>query len=262
MSEHQLALEKTYSTKNQKNMYLWYVKLTEEYKSTTELHGTSEQWETLLVACLMHKATVPQTVISSIKHLFDTLQNAATFVSYAIIKEIITFQDGMIVSKIIEPKAIKEAIAKQGYQLPMVIKPKLLNCNSDTGYIGSCAVGSILQNNAYLPDSYDLNLDHLNQVNSIPLTLVHSVIDNIPQLPPTRSKDETAKEFNVKLLTYGKYIKYSDVGMAEIGEKFYLTHGYDRRGRIYTRGYHFTYQGADHNKASIAFANKQILGDY
>jgi len=41
--------------------------------------------------------------------------------------------------------------------------------------------------------------------------------------------------------------------------EFYLAHSYDHRGRHYARGYQLNYQGTDFNKASIEFANKEII---
>ena len=43
------------------------------------------------------------------------------------------------------------------------------------------------------------------------------------------------------------------------GNEFYLTHKYDKRGRIYCQGYHVTYQGAPWNKACIEFADQEII---
>jgi DNA-directed RNA polymerase len=40
---------------------------------------------------------------------------------------------------------------------------------------------------------------------------------------------------------------------------FYLTHKYDKRGRVYCQGYHINYQGAPWNKATIQLADKELV---
>jgi DNA-directed RNA polymerase len=43
------------------------------------------------------------------------------------------------------------------------------------------------------------------------------------------------------------------------GNRFWLTHKYDKRGRTYCQGYHVSYQGNDYNKACIEFADGEPL---
>ena len=44
-------------------------------------------------------------------------------------------------------------------------------------------------------------------------------------------------------------------------EKFWLTHKYDYRGRFYCQGFHVNYQATGFNKASVEFANKEVITD-
>lgn len=58
--------------------------------------------------------------------------------------------------------------------------------------------------------------------------------------------------------------KFSDMqrNIAEVysvEDKFYLTHRYDKRGRIYPTGYWINYQGNDFAKALIEFAEPEKL---
>ena len=43
-----------------------------------------------------------------------------------------------------------------------------------------------------------------------------------------------------------------------MGNEFYLTHRYDKRGRCYAQGYHVTTQGNPWNKAVIEFAHEEL----
>jgi DNA-directed RNA polymerase len=47
--------------------------------------------------------------------------------------------------------------------------------------------------------------------------------------------------------------------MFTAGNRFYMTHKYDKRGRTYSQGYHINPQGNDWNKAVIEFADKEVI---
>jgi DNA-directed RNA polymerase len=50
------------------------------------------------------------------------------------------------------------------------------------------------------------------------------------------------------------------IGILEgFSNEFYLTHRYDKRGRVYCQGYHVTYQGTPWNKAVLELADKEII---
>ena len=47
--------------------------------------------------------------------------------------------------------------------------------------------------------------------------------------------------------------------MYEAGNRFYLTHKVDKRGRTYAQGYHVNTQGAAWNKATIELADMEVV---
>jgi DNA-directed RNA polymerase len=47
--------------------------------------------------------------------------------------------------------------------------------------------------------------------------------------------------------------------MTRTGNRFYLTHAVDKRGRAYARGYHITSQGTSFKKAMIELAQEEIV---
>ncbi len=147
------------------------------------------------------------------------------------------------------------------YPLPMVVEPKMLVTNKDTGYlIGSGSV--ILRNNHH---NDDVCLDHLNRSNQVRLTINQDVVKmvknswkNLDRAKP----GETKKEFDQRKKAFEKYDRTSkdvmDLLMQE-SDHFYLTHALDKRGRTYCRGYQVNYQGNAWNKACVEFADKELL---
>lgn len=73
---------------------------------------------------------------------------------------------------------------------------------------------------------------------------------------------ETREDFEKRRKAFLKYDKVAKdvIGLLiQEGNEFYLTHKYDKRGRVYCQGYHVTYQGAAWNKAVIEFADKELI---
>ena len=76
--------------------------------------------------------------------------------------------------------------------------------------------------------------------------------------------EETNKltvEYKQKLQSFEEFEKYSIKFMAMLmnqDNKFWFTHKYDKRGRIYPMGYWVTYMGNSYQKACIEFANKEL----
>jgi len=78
-----------------------------------------------------------------------------------------------------------------------------------------------------------------------------------------RRKDgESREDFRKRVKAFDKYDRTSRDVLAALmaqGDRFWLTHKYDKRGRTYAQGYHVNPQGNDWNKACVEFANKEKL---
>jgi DNA-directed RNA polymerase len=147
------------------------------------------------------------------------------------------------------------------YPLPMVVEPRMLETNKDTGYLfGSGSV--ILRNNHHMDD---VCLDHLNRSNQVRLTINQEVVKmvrnswkNLDRAKP----GETKQEWDQRKKAFDKYDRTSkdvmDLLMRE-NDHFHLTHKYDKRGRVYACGYHVSTQGNTWNKACIEFAEKELI---
>ena len=163
----------------------------------------------------------------------------------------------------------RQELDRYQYPLPMVVQPKVLRSNTQNGYVsretGRGLVVLKAGRQAPLYEQADVCLDHLNRMNSIPLTLnmqTAELIDNEWKHIDRRKPGETPAQFELRRKAFEKYDQSSkDVMHALMGirDRFWLTHKYDRRGRTYCQGYHVNYQGTSWNKACIEFYQKEHI---
>ena len=234
---------------NNSNQYDYYKQLIEESGAIDYVLPflSSEEEELpilrkILLVTLLHRKCTPSTVITAIQKYFKDLQEAANYLELCITTyDIIDWDQQYIYTKITTTQEAQNHIDRYGFPLPLIIKPKQLTCNTDTGYY-SDKPGTVLQKRA--TTEYDVNLDFLNQVNSIPLTFNDDLLAKIPLAKPKKSE---------QVIAHTKFVKHLTHSRALLTKTIYLTHGYDRRGRVYARGHHYSYQGNDWNKATLSF---------
>lgn len=158
---------------------------------------------------------------------------------------------------------VQDLLDMYQYPLPMVVPPKrITNNNMGSGYITE--KGRIVLNGTSVIDDEDLCLDHINRANNVKLTLNVDVIASPEgnRIKPVRRAGESYPEFEQREKQSKTFYETSvDVmqGMLTLGNEFYLTHKYDRRGRCYAMGYHINSQGTDYNKAVLELARKEKL---
>lgn len=163
----------------------------------------------------------------------------------------------------------RQELDRYQYPLPMVVQPKVIRSNTQNGYVsretGRSLVVLKAGRQAPLYEQADVCLDHLNRMNSIPLSLntqTAELIDNEWKHIDRRKPGESQEQFVKRRKAFEKYDRSSkDVMHALMGirDRFWLTHKYDRRGRTYCVGYHVNYQGTSWNKAVVEFANKELI---
>lgn len=156
---------------------------------------------------------------------------------------------------------LQQELDRFQYPLPMVIPPQPIKTNIDTGYLTS--KGSvILQDNHHWDD---VCLDHLNRVNQVALSInldTAKAIQNEWRNLDKQKPNESFQEYQKRVKAFEKYDSVAkDVLhlLVSQGNRVYLTHRYDKRGRTYCMGYHVNYQGTAWNKAVIEFADKEKL---
>lgn len=146
------------------------------------------------------------------------------------------------------------------YPMPMLVEPLELKGNRDTGYY-THKDSVILRNNHH---EDDVCLDYLNKINKVKLRVNTDTVaflkNNWKNLDKPKPHEER-KDFQKRQKAFMKYDRTSRDVLAHLevtGGEFYLTHKYDKRGRVYCQGYHVTYQGNDWSKACIEFAKGEL----
>jgi DNA-directed RNA polymerase len=158
-------------------------------------------------------------------------------------------------------KDVQEDLDRYQYPLPMVVEPRVLRTNKDTGYYTSHN-SVILKHNHH---EEDVCLDHLNNLNRTKFRInqdVATTIKNRWRHLDKPKQDEEPHEFQKRVKAFEKYDRtaadvLNHLGLSNEGE-FWLTHKYDKRGRTYCQGYHVNYQAACWNKAVVEFAGQEI----
>lgn len=149
------------------------------------------------------------------------------------------------------------------YPLPMIEEPTEVVHNRQSGWKTTLNNKSIILRDNHTND--DVCLDHINRVNRVPLKLnmdtvafVQNSWANLDHQKP----DEDHADYQRRVRAFEKYdIVSRDVlkAISMQGDRFWLTHRYDFRGRTYAQGYHINYQGNDWNKACIELADGETL---
>lgn len=159
----------------------------------------------------------------------------------------------MLVSRIPLEQELVEFVNNSQYLPPMVCKPLVLENNYSSGYL-SYRESLILKAGNH--HEGDLCLDALNIMNSVALQLDVEFLKAIDEMP--KHALETAEQRDLwqafKATSNKIYLM-----LIKMGNKFYLTHKVDKRGRAYAQGYHVTTQGSPHKKAMIELANEEVV---
>lgn len=103
-----------------------------------------------------------------------------------------------------------------------------------------------------------INLKVLNNLQKIPYELT-SVVDLDEEFEPkcenSEDRENAIKQFKLRQkIAKEIYAEYKNI-------PFYFVWQYDKRGRLYSRGYDLNIQGNEYRKASLRFHNKEKLTD-
>lgn len=185
-----------------------------------------------------------------------------------------------IVSNIGLPDQLAQYIERSCYLPPLVCPPKKLTHNMDTPYLTHSS-DSLILGGSFNHHNEDICLDVINSRNAVPYSLDVEFLCNYEEEPtfdlneidveklqkhrkkpltPWEKADLVRKQ-KQNWLRYKRQSYYFYSLMANQGNKFYFGNKVDKRGRIYTQGYHINLQGTPFKKASLNFANKeQVTG--
>jgi hypothetical protein len=158
-----------------------------------------------------------------------------------------------ILSRLPLSEGTLRSLAECAYLPPMVCEPNVLTHNRSGAYLLEHD-SLILGNENHHND--DICLDVLNIVNSVPLALDTQFLSTVEEVPTfaldTQEKVEQWSRFKEE-----SYALYSR--MVQHGNRLYMTHKVDKRGRIYAQGYHLTTQGTSFKKAMLELADAEVV---
>lgn len=231
-------------------------------KEIPELFGID-----LITQMILHKRAKIGVLIGllwfHLKGESNPFQACADMLKKAVEADVVDFShiDDRFILKFDLPPDIQKEIDTYQFPLPMVTHPKKVTNNRETGYY-TIRESVILKNNHH---DDDVVLEHLNRVNSVKLCLnidtvrlVQNQWKNLDKL----KNGETVQDYQKRVKAFHKYDAASREVIESLfimGNEFYLTHRYDKRGRTYAVGYHITTQGNDWNKSVVEFADKEEL---
>lgn len=159
----------------------------------------------------------------------------------------------MMVSKIPLSDDLIAFINNSQFLPPMVCAPLELTHNYSSGYLTHN--DSLLLGAGNHHDG-DLCLDVLNIMNKVALQLDLKFVSTVEE-EPTFALDTQDKIDQWRHFKKQSYVVYSL--MAKQGNQFYMNHKVDKRGRIYSHGYHINPQGAAQKKAMLEFAKEELI---
>lgn len=158
-----------------------------------------------------------------------------------------------LVSRFKLPANLVDFIENSEYLPPMVCKPLELTHNFSSGYLTHNDTLILGTGNHH---DGDICLDVLNLMNSVALRLDTEFLSTVEEEPTFELKDQETEDLWYAFKRQS-YVFYNL--MVQCGNKFYLTHKVDKRGRIYAQGYHISTQGTAFKKAMIELANEELV---
>ena len=224
----------------------------------------------LLTQMVLYKRTNLPTLVGLLRRHFlpdsRASQLAADHLLLAAEKDLVNYNAalGVFIIQFDISQDIRDDLDRFQYPLPMVVEPRKLEHNKSTAHLSKeVKDGSVILRNNHHDE--DVCLDHLNRMNRIKFALnndVATMIKNSWRNLDKPKDGETKKDFEKRVRAFDKYDRTAKDVMAlvtQCGNEFYLTHKYDKRGRIYAQGYHISYQGAPWNKAVIELADRELV---
>jgi hypothetical protein len=264
---HQLELEKLYS-KNQTlpRIRQEFIDCPEiDFTGFFEANDISPKFGfDLLAQMALHKRCPLPTLVNILRHhLEGNCQATADLLLKCAELDLVDWDPALQLFVVVFTLAqsVQDELDLYQYPLPMVVEPQRLESNTDSGYL--TGGGSVILRHNHHED--DVCLDHLNRMNRIRFSLdldTASMVKLKWKGLDKQNEDETREDFEKRKKAFSKYKRTTQQVMDTLlvhGNEFYLTHKYDKRGRIYCQGYHVNYQGAPWNKAVIQLADKEYV---
>lgn len=261
----QVELEQLYNKNQVIPRIRWEFENCEEFDfgAAIEAEGIPRKFGIdLMVQMALHKRCDLATLVGTLRHHFNDPQLTVDMIKKCAEADLVDWSPDMqiFIVKVDIGRDVQEDLDRYQFPLPMVVPPKQVMDNNESGYLlGS---GSIILRKNHHND--DVALDHINRMNAVKFTInqtTATMVKNKWRNLDKKKEGETDQDFDKRKKAFEKYDRTAKdvIGkLTQHGNEFYLTHKYDKRGRTYCQGYHVNYQGTAWNKAVIEFANQEI----
>lgn len=216
----------------------------------------------ILVQMALHKRCDLRTLVGTLRHHFNDGQKTADMIFKCAVADLLDWspQLKVFIVKFTISADIQAELDKFQYPLPMVVEPLTVKKNTESGYyLNQSSI--ILKKNHH---SDDVCLDHINRMNKVKFTINTNTVAMVKNQWKNLDKPkegETKEDFMRRVKAFEKYDKTAKDVIEELcrhGNTFYMTHKYDKRGRVYAQGHHVNYQGTPWNKAVVEFADMEV----
>ena len=180
-----------------------------------------------------------------------------------------TKEGWIVISRVELDSEVTQYAENALYLPPLTIKPRKVRHNRDSGYITQRGESLIL---GFYENHHDDNicLDVLNILNSNEYELDTDFINQYEEQWHREELNQQEYEelshadreiYNMDEKNWKKFQeqgKFFQTLMIHHGNSFYLCNKVDKRGRIYSSGYHVNVQGSSFKKAMVNFKHREI----
>lgn len=217
----------------------------------------------LLAQIALHKRADIATLVGTLRRHCSTLNEVVDLIMKSAVAGLINYDRNLdvFIVKFGIPAEVQAELDRFQYPLPMLIKPHKLKKNTDSAYL--LPMGSLILKNNHHEE--DIVLDHLNRLNAIPLQINIDVVNKVKNSwkdLDRRKEGESTEEHQKRIRAFQKYDRCAKDMLNKlnaVSDVVYITNKYDKRGRTYSQGYHFSPQGNSWNKATVLFYNKEVI---
>jgi len=194
------------------------------------------------------------------KDVFDGIKTAAELLAVACVSDIYDIHTATssetgsmtIVNNYPLNESTLNYIDQTCYLPPMVCAPEIIKSNNDSGYLTIKDTVLLGKNNYH---DKTLALDVLNILNQQKLELYVGTLAEV-ELPKKPIEDpEQQKAFDNMVSQSNEMYDY----ILEQDNEFYFCWKYDKRGRVYSSGYHINLQASQYKKSLINLKHKELI---
>lgn len=217
----------------------------------------------VLTQMALHKRCNLPTLVAILLHHLKNAQATADMILKCVEADLLDWNPVLkqFIVKFTISDDVQRELDKYQFPLPMVVEPKEITNNRETGYLTS--KGSLILRKNHHDE--DICIDHINRMNKVALSINHqtaTMVKNQWRNLDKPKEGETREDFNRRKKAFEKFDRTAHEVIDELithENRFYLTHRFDKRGRTYAHAYHLSTQGNPWSKAIIELADKELV---